>query len=63
MDDFKQGFIGVAEAASQLGVTTRTVLRYIERGQLTATKIGTGKTASFILNRQEIDAMVGERNA
>ena len=49
----RKKFLTVAEVAERLGVSTRTVLRYIERGQLKAKKLPGG---SYRILPEDADA-------
>jgi len=61
MDKQNNGFIGVTEAAQLLGVSPRTIQRYIARGELSAQKMGSA-TSAYMLNRSEVEAKAGQHN-
>lgn len=44
----------VRQAALDLGVSRRTVLRRIADGELAATKVGDGRTSSYVISEDEI---------
>lgn len=59
------GVITVREAARELGITRRAVLHRIHAGTMRATKIGEGRTSSYIIERAELQraAAVPESDA
>jgi excisionase family DNA binding protein len=42
------------QVAERLGVTTRTVLRLIQRGDLQAQKPGGGKTSAYVIFERDL---------
>lgn len=53
--------IGSAVAADILGTDRRTVLRLAERGDLPGSKVGDGKTSSYVFDRSEVEQLAAER--
>lgn len=47
--------VSVAEAAKRLNIGRRAVIHRIHAGTLAATKIGEGRTASYVLTDGEIE--------
>jgi excisionase family DNA binding protein len=47
----------VAEAADELGITRRQVLRWIKSGRLRARKLP-GHTSPWLIRREELDAVL-----
>ena len=54
--------LSVAQAATELYVTRRTVLRRIKAGRIAARKLGPG-TAQYVIRRSEIDRIKAEGEA
>lgn len=48
-----------AQAATELGVSRRTILARIQAGTLEATKVGDGRTSAFLLTRAEVERAKG----
>lgn len=47
--------LSVAQAADELHLSTRAVLHRITKGDLAATKVGTGRTSAYVIQRAEVD--------
>lgn len=56
-------FVNVRTAAAELGLSPRAVLHRIQTGTLTATKVGDGRTSSYVIDRAEIERVLAEREA
>ena len=52
--------VGTAQAGERLGLTSRTVLRFINAGLLPATKTGPG-TAGFVIAVEDLERFAAER--
>lgn len=48
-------FIPVTEAAAELNLSVRAVLHRITKGQIEATKLGSGRTSAYMVTRSEIE--------
>ncbi len=54
--------ISVAEAASILGISYRSVHRLISAGTLPAHKLS-GKTGSYVISREDVGSLAAQRSA
>lgn len=63
MDEITKGILGVSEAAELMGVTPRTIQRWIEAGKLAGNKLGSGNKATYVLDRSDVERLMGERDA
>lgn len=55
--ELEAGLIGIAELAKKLAVSTRSVWRFIERGELNVVRIG----RRSLLSRAEVSRWLAER--
>lgn len=55
-------FLTTAQVAERLGVSVRTVMRLINRGDLAAEKIGPG-TAPYLFNPSDVERLAQKRHA
>lgn len=53
--------LSVAQAAEELGVPIRTLQYRITTGKVAATKVGDGRTSSYVLTRAEVDRLLAEQ--
>jgi predicted site-specific integrase-resolvase len=53
----KSEFVGVTEAADLLGVSVKSVHRYIERGYLTPVHKNPGLRGAVILRRRDVEKL------
>ena len=56
-------YLSVAEVASRIGVHVRTVHRWIQLGQLDASKLGTGLRSAYMVSRESVEAFESRRRA
>ena len=54
--------LSVPQAAAEIGMPARTLLYQITTGKVDAVKLGTG-TSPWVLTRETVDALKGEREA
>jgi excisionase family DNA binding protein len=52
--------VDLSEAAYELGLSQRTVRRYVHHGDLPAVRLGDGPRAPIRLRRRDLDAFVDE---
>jgi excisionase family DNA binding protein len=55
--------VTAAEAADLLGVDRRTVVRYIEHGDLVPSQKLPGRTGAFLIEREAVEQLRDEREA
>ena len=53
-------FVNVRDAAAELGLSPRAVLHRITRGAIRATKLGDGRTSSYVIDRAEVERVKGD---
>lgn len=55
--------LSVNQAAEALGVSRRSVLRWVAEGTITATRLGTGETGAWMITQTEVDRVKAEMQA
>lgn len=55
--------IATREASALLGVTTRTVARWVEEGVLTPAAQAPGPRGAYLFNAEQVEALAAERTA
>ena len=55
--------LSVKAAAEALGLSRRAVLHRIAAGTISAQKIGTGRTSSYVVDAAEVQRVLAERAA
>ena len=58
-----QRLIATREASALLGVTTRTVARWVEEGVLTPAAQAPGPRGAYLFNAEQVEALASERTA
>ena len=55
--------LSVNQAAEALGVSRRSVLRWVAEGTIAATRLGTGQTGAWMITQTEVDRVKAEMQA
>lgn len=55
-----QSITGVTEAARELQIDRRTLIRWIAAGDVKAEKVGSGRTNAYAITRDELDRVKAE---
>lgn len=62
MSNIRREYITAAEAADLLGVDRRSVVRFIDNGDLTALDKLPGRTGAYLFNREDVERFAETRS-
>lgn len=62
MSNIRREYITAAEAADLLGVDRRSVVRFIDNGDLTALDKLPGRTGAYLFNREDVERFAESRS-
>ncbi|SDF98493.1 DNA binding domain-containing protein, excisionase family [Cellulosimicrobium cellulans] len=62
MSNIRREYITAAEAADLLGVDRRSVVRFIDNGDLTALDKLPGRTGAYLFNREDVERFAEARS-